>query len=166
MFNSREEQRNGVSSQSLRNQQPFRRRLVRPPFRHTALSRQCCFLMVASPIGVPFIRKMPGKTSFGWRARLAYLTNCESIFREAYQNVRGHQYTKNGQAVVVPGFGVRNELILPGSSMRWAMKQPETVLSIAEAHVEFDQADYSLGHSKYIRRMARLAGEDRTKCHL
>jgi hypothetical protein len=49
------------------------------------------FLMVASPIGVPFIRKMPGKTSFGWRARLAYLTNCESIFREAYQNVRGHQ---------------------------------------------------------------------------
>jgi hypothetical protein len=52
---------------------------------------------------------------------------------------------------MIPGFRVLNELILPGSSMRWAMKQPESVSSIAEAHVEFDKADYSLRNSKYIR---------------
>ncbi|KAL3485135.1 cytochrome P450 [Aspergillus germanicus] len=81
------------------------------------------FLHVASPRGVPFIRETPGNTCFSWRTRLAYLMYCEFISREAYQN-----YTKQGQAV-----------------------QPESVLSIAEAHVEFDQADYSLGHSKYSR---------------
>jgi hypothetical protein len=34
--------------------------------------------------------------------------------------------------------------------MRWVMKQPDAVLSVSDAFAEFDQADYSLGHSKYI----------------
>ncbi|KAL4781964.1 cytochrome P450 [Aspergillus varians] len=103
------------------------------------------FLNVASPKGVAFIREPLGKSSFSLKTRLAYLTDCESIFREAYQN-----YLKKGQAVMVPGFGVRNELLLPPSSMPWVMKQPETDLSVSDAFLDLDQADYSLGHSKYI----------------
>ncbi|KAL4928078.1 cytochrome P450 [Aspergillus undulatus] len=104
------------------------------------------FYSVPTPKGVPFIREPPGKTSFSWATRLAYLRDCESLFREAY-----HQYLKKGEAVILPGFGVRNELILPTSSLKWAMTQPDSVLSVSEAFADIDQADYSLGHAKYIK---------------
>ncbi|KAL2819035.1 cytochrome P450 [Aspergillus cavernicola] len=103
------------------------------------------FLQIAHPKDVPFIREAPGKTSFSWKTRLAYLTDCESIFREAYR-----EYSKNGKPVVIPGFGLRTEIILPPSSLRWVLSQPDNVLSTTEAFVDVDQADYSLGHSKYI----------------
>ncbi|KAI9371732.1 cytochrome P450 [Aspergillus egyptiacus] len=103
------------------------------------------FFRVAKPDGVPYIREPPGKKSFSWKTRLAYLTDCESLFREAYQN-----YSKKGKAVILPSFGLRDELVLPVSSMRWALAQPETVLSVDEAFVEIDQPDYNLGHTKYI----------------
>ncbi|KAL3478474.1 cytochrome P450 [Aspergillus californicus] len=122
------------------------------------------FFRIVIPPNVPFVREPPGKTSFSWRTRLAYLTDCESIFREAYHNVsyrelriasitanQAAQYSKQGKAVVVPGFGVRNEVILPVSSLRWVLAQPESVLSVDDAFVEVDQADYSLGHAKYIQ---------------
>ncbi|KAL4758230.1 cytochrome P450 [Aspergillus foveolatus] len=103
------------------------------------------FFGAAYPKGVPFIRERPGKTSFSLKTRLAYLTDCESLFREAY-----HKYLKNGKPVILPGFGVRTELVLPASSLRWATTQPDSVLSPGEAFVEIDQADYSLGHSRYV----------------
>ncbi|KAL5334133.1 cytochrome P450 [Aspergillus crustosus] len=106
---------------------------------------QVIFLRIPKPKGVALIRERPGKTSFSWRTRLAYLTDCEALFRDAY-----HNYLKKGKAVYVPGFGSRDELLLPPSSMRWVMKQPDNVLSVSEAFAEFDQADYSLGHAKYI----------------
>jgi hypothetical protein len=46
------------------------------------------FFSVPYPKGVPLIREPPGKTSFSWKTRLAYFTDCQSVFREAYQNVR------------------------------------------------------------------------------
>ncbi|KAL4812992.1 cytochrome P450 [Aspergillus spinulosporus] len=103
------------------------------------------FLGAVYPKGVPFIREPPGKTSFSLKTRLAYLTDCESLFREAY-----HKYLKNGKPVILPGFGVRIELVLPASSLRWATTQPDSVLSPGEAFAEIDQADYSLGHSRYV----------------
>ncbi|KAL4877358.1 cytochrome P450 [Aspergillus karnatakaensis] len=103
------------------------------------------FLRAPKPTGVAYIREPPGKSSFSLKTRLAYLTDCQSLFHEAY-----HNYLKKGKAVFVPGFGSRDELLLPPSSMRWVMKQPETVMNPSEAFAEFDQADYSLGHSKYI----------------
>ncbi|KAL4910489.1 hypothetical protein BDW74DRAFT_20 [Aspergillus multicolor] len=103
------------------------------------------FLSAPLPQGVPFIRETPGKQSFSLKTRLAYLTDCESLFKEAY-----HKYLKHGQPVIIPGFGVRNEVLLPASSLRWASTQPDAVLSPAEAFVEIDQADYSLGHSRYV----------------
>jgi hypothetical protein len=45
------------------------------------------FLSAAIPKGVPLIREPPGKRSFSWKTRLAYYTDCESLYREAYQNV-------------------------------------------------------------------------------
>lgn len=42
---------------------------------------------VPHPKGVPLLRELPGKTRFSLMNRLDYFGNCESIFREAYQNV-------------------------------------------------------------------------------
>ncbi|RDW57887.1 cytochrome P450 [Aspergillus mulundensis] len=103
------------------------------------------FLSAPLPQGVPFIREAPGKRSFSLKTRLAYLTDCESLFKEAY-----HKYLKHGNPVILPGFGVRNEVLLPPSSLRWASTQPDKVLSPGEAFVEIDQADYSIGNSRYI----------------
>ncbi|KAH8688748.1 putative cytochrome P450 [Talaromyces proteolyticus] len=103
------------------------------------------FFRVASPKGVPLIREPPGNTSFSFKTRLAYFTDCKSLYREAYEN-----YSKKGKVVIIPGFGVRQEIILPTSSLGWALKQPETVLSVGDAFAEVDQAHYSLGHSKYV----------------
>jgi hypothetical protein len=60
------------------------------------------------------------------------------------------QYSKKGKAVIIPGFGFRYEIILPVTSMRWVLTQPETVLGVNDAFVEIDQVYYSLGHSKYV----------------
>lgn len=99
------------------------------------------FLQVPIPKNVPLVREPPGKTRFSLKTRLAYLTDCESLFREAHQ-----QYLKHGKAVIIPGFGLRNEVILPSSSLRWALAQPASVLSVSEAFGEIDQPQYSLGH--------------------
>jgi hypothetical protein len=103
------------------------------------------FFRVANPQNVPLIREPPGKKSFSLKTRIAYMFDCESLFREAYQN-----YAKLGKAVVLPGFGLRDEVILPTSSLRWVLAQPESVLSVADAFVEIDQVVYSLGHERYV----------------
>ncbi|KAL2847551.1 cytochrome P450 [Aspergillus pseudoustus] len=103
------------------------------------------FLRVTNPQGVPLIREPTGKKSFSLKTRLAYMFDCEALFREAYQN-----YSKVGKPVIIPGFGVRDEIILPSSSMRWALAQPDSALSVAQAFVEVDQVVYSLGHTRYV----------------
>lgn len=39
------------------------------------------------PKGIPLIREPEGARSFSLRTRLAYLRDCQSLFREAYHNV-------------------------------------------------------------------------------
>ena len=46
------------------------------------------FLADPFPKDVPLIREPPGKRSFSLRTRWAYMTDCEALFREAYENVR------------------------------------------------------------------------------
>ncbi|KAL2822403.1 cytochrome P450 [Aspergillus granulosus] len=103
------------------------------------------FFRVANPLGVPLIREPTGKTSFSLKTRLAYMFDCETLFREAYQ-----KYSKLGKAVIIPGFGVRDEIILPARSLRWVLAQPDSVLSVSDAFVEVDQVVYSLGHERYV----------------
>ncbi|KAL4965734.1 cytochrome P450 [Aspergillus stella-maris] len=103
------------------------------------------FLTTPTPKGVPFVNEPPDKRSFSLKTRWTYLTNCESLFREAYT-----KYLKHGKPVMLPGFGVRNELVLPGSSLRWVLSQPDSVLGVGEAFADIDQAEYSVGHDKYI----------------
>ncbi|EOO00787.1 putative cytochrome p450 protein [Phaeoacremonium minimum UCRPA7] len=97
------------------------------------------------PKDVPYIREPPGKRSFSLRTRWAYLTDCQPLFREAYEN-----YSKKGKPVIIPGFGVRKELIMPTSSMRWVQAQPDTVLSVTKAFSDVDQVYYSYGHKRYV----------------
>ena len=44
-------------------------------------------LRVPYPKGIPLLREPEGATWFSLRTRLAYYTNCEALFRDAYQNV-------------------------------------------------------------------------------
>ena len=60
------------------------------------------------------------------------------------------QYASKGKAVVVPGLGVRTEVVLPQNLMRWATSQPDARLSVGEAFAEMDQARWSLGSDKVI----------------
>lgn len=46
------------------------------------------FLSGTTPKGVPLIQERTGKRSFSLKTRFKYLTSCESLFREAYHNVR------------------------------------------------------------------------------
>ncbi|KAF4997932.1 hypothetical protein FDECE_11945 [Fusarium decemcellulare] len=98
---------------------------------------------VPYPPGIPLIREPEGARRFSLRTRWAYLTDCRGLFREAY-----HDYIKKGKPVVLPGFGFRKEVILPQSSMKWALNQPDEVLHLPEAFAEIDQVRYSLGHDK------------------
>lgn len=59
------------------------------------------------------------------------------------------QFGKKGKAVLVPGYGGRADLILPESSVEWAMSLPDTALSVSQAFLQANLSTYSLGHSKY-----------------
>lgn len=50
----------------------------------------------------------------------------------------------------MPGLGARDEVILPGSALKWASTQPEHVFFGGGAFLEMDQVQYSTGHGKYI----------------
>ena len=55
-----------------------------------------------------------------------------------------------GKTCLIPGLGFRDEVIIPNSSIRWLISQPDGVLSTYDAFLELDQIDYILGHHKYI----------------
>lgn len=55
------------------------------------------------------------------------------------------QYASKGKTVLIPGLGARTEIILPTTSMRWALSQPDEVFSVGHAFAEIDGAYYSLG---------------------
>lgn len=51
------------------------------------------YISVPLPKGVALIREPSGARRFSWRTRLAYYTDCASIFREAYHEVRYRKLT-------------------------------------------------------------------------
>ncbi|RGP76465.1 ent-kaurene oxidase [Fusarium sporotrichioides] len=102
-------------------------------------------LSVPYPPGIPLIREPEGARRFSLRTRWQYLTNCQPMFYEAY-----HQYLKKGKAVVLPGFGIRIEVLLPQNQMKWVMSQPDHVLDQGKAFAEIDQVAWSLGHDRYV----------------
>jgi hypothetical protein len=53
--------------------------------------------------------------------------------------------------VLVPGPGIREEVILPASSTRWLITQPPDKLSVHEARIDFEQVRYSLGDEAIVR---------------
>lgn len=120
-------------------------------------------LSVPYPEGIPLVREPEGARRFSLRTRLAYFVDCEALFRDAYVNVGPYspwlttpeltkpQYSKKGKPVVVPGVGFRKEVILPPSSMRWVLAQPESVLDVGAAFAEVDQVHWSLGHDRYVQ---------------
>ncbi|KKZ61388.1 hypothetical protein EMCG_03994 [[Emmonsia] crescens] len=107
------------------------------------LSIYCWFSATKYP-DIPRVRDgMKGR--FSLKTRLAYLTNCEGLFKEAYET-----YLKNGQPCLVPGLGLRTEILLPNNTLRWLVTQPENVLSMQVAFRELDQIDWAADHHKYV----------------
>ncbi|KAM0344516.1 hypothetical protein ACHAPU_007491 [Fusarium lateritium] len=102
-------------------------------------------ISVPYPSEIPLIREPKGTRRFSLRTRWAYLTDCQALFHEAY-----HEYLKKGKPVVIPGFGLRIEVMLPQSQMKWILNQPDNVLDISEAFAEVDQVKWALGHDKYV----------------
>ncbi|KAM0335535.1 hypothetical protein ACHAQA_000583 [Verticillium albo-atrum] len=66
------------------------------------------------PSNLPRLREKPGARSFSFKTRLAYYTDCEALYREAHE-----KYGKFGKTVLVPSLGLRSEVILPTSAVRW-----------------------------------------------
>jgi len=95
-------------------------------------------------LGLPLAGEPDGKESFTVRTRLRYYYDCAALYTEAYR-----KFGKKGKAVLVPGYGGRADLIMPESSVEWAMSQPDTVLSMSKAFLQANQSTYSLGHSRY-----------------
>ncbi|OAX85266.1 hypothetical protein ACJ72_00354 [Emergomyces africanus] len=103
-----------------------------------------CWFSAAKYPGIPRVRDGM-RDRFSLKTRLAYFTNCEGLFREAYET-----YLKNGQPCLFPGLGLRTEILLPKSTLRWLVTQPDNVLSMSAAFRELDQIDWAADHHKYI----------------
>ncbi|KXJ88002.1 cytochrome P450 [Microdochium bolleyi] len=94
--------------------------------------------------GLPLAGEADGKKGFRFKTRLRYYYDCAALYTEAY-----YRFGKKGEAVLVPGYGGRADLILPESSCEWAMTQPDSALSVSEAFLQANLSTYSLGHSRY-----------------
>lgn len=55
-----------------------------------------------------------------------------------------------GQAVVIPGVGFLNELILPPSSYKWINTYDDDRLSASHAFAQYDQIAHSLGNDIFL----------------
>ncbi|KAK9785896.1 putative Cytochrome P450 [Seiridium cardinale] len=103
------------------------------------------FFVIHYPSNLPLAGEPAGRRWFSLRTRWRYLTDCASLYREAYE-----KFAKHGKTVLVPGFGARHEIILPQSAMRWVFSQPDSALSLDHAFTEIDQIHYGLGNEMYI----------------
>ncbi|RDL32692.1 Cytochrome P450 [Venustampulla echinocandica] len=97
-----------------------------------------------SDSGLPLAGEPPGKKTFSLRTRLRYYYDAAALYTEAYQ-----KYAKQGKAILVPGYGSRADLVLPESSVEWAITQPDATLSLSQAFLQANHSTYSLGHSRY-----------------
>ncbi|KFY18173.1 hypothetical protein V492_00108 [Pseudogymnoascus sp. VKM F-4246] len=104
------------------------------------------FTQVCYPPNLPRVREPTGATRFSLKTRWAYYTDCKALYKEAYET-----YSKNGKICLLPGLGFRNEIIIPGASLRWYTSQPKHVLSSYEAFIELNQAVYTTGDVNVIR---------------
>ncbi|KAH6974590.1 cytochrome P450 [Ilyonectria sp. MPI-CAGE-AT-0026] len=102
-------------------------------------------LGVPYPPEVSLVREPAGARRFSIRMRLSYYTDCQNLFRDAYDN-----YLKKGKPVVIPGIGFRHEVLMPPQTMSWVMAQPENELDPAAAFVEIDQVRWALGDDRYV----------------
>lgn len=51
--------------------------------------------------------------------------------------------------MLVPGYGGNADLVMPESSVDWAMSLPDSALSVSQAFLQANLSTYSLGHAGY-----------------
>ncbi|CAN8106458.1 unnamed protein product [Discula destructiva] len=102
------------------------------------------YFTIRYPHNLPLFGEPPGARHFSLRTRWRYYVDCAAMYKEAHE-----QYTKQDQPVLLPGLGLRRDIILPQSLMPWVLSRSESELSHADAILEFVQLKYSLGHEKY-----------------
>ncbi|KAM0287015.1 hypothetical protein ACHAQH_000700 [Verticillium albo-atrum] len=103
------------------------------------------FFGLQYPVNLPRIREKSGARSFSLKTRLAYYIDCEALYREAYE-----KYGKYGRTVLVPGLGLRTEVILPPSALRWMLSLPDNTISAVHAFAELDQLTHTLGDDRFV----------------
>ncbi|PGH04393.1 hypothetical protein GX51_03552 [Blastomyces parvus] len=103
-----------------------------------------CWFSAVQYTGIPRVRDGM-KNRFSLKTRLEYYTNCEGLYKEAYET-----YLKKGQPCLVPGIAFRSEILLPNSALRWMVTQSEKILSMREAFREVDQIEWVADHHKYV----------------
>ncbi|OHE96230.1 cytochrome P450 [Colletotrichum orchidophilum] len=98
-------------------------------------------ISIPYPKGIPLIGEPDGATRFSVRTYMRFYTDCQGLFREAYDN---------GKPVIILGIGFRHEVIMPTNAMRWVQTQPESQLNPSTAFAEVDQVYWALGHDRYV----------------
>lgn len=96
------------------------------------------------------------------KANMTSIFNLKSMIDEGYAKVsrpsRSHtaqtnhtQYSKHGQAYVLPHILTGPEVVLPPSAARWLCEQPEHVMSQNEVNRQFLEADHTFFHPNIVR---------------
>ncbi|KAL1850214.1 hypothetical protein Daus18300_013014 [Diaporthe australafricana] len=97
------------------------------------------------PRELSLIREKPKSKHFSITTRLAFYLHCSSLYRDIW-----YKFSKIGLPVLVPTLGIRKDVFLPHSSIKWLLSQPSSVLGMWEAFNEMFQLGHSLGHEKYM----------------
>lgn len=70
-----------------------------------------------------------------------YKGECRA-FSSCDANAEPAQYSKQGKSYIIPSFFTKSEIILPPSSIKWFLDQPDTVLSAHDIHTDLLPAKY------------------------
>lgn len=90
-----------------------------------------------SPKNLPWVGKK-SRTFFAETvASLSALNNAQLWLTSGYE-----KYSKNGKSYIIPCFFKRPEVVLPPSSIKWFLDQPDNVISVHDVHNDRMHPDY------------------------
>ncbi|KAI1319967.1 cytochrome P450 [Xylariaceae sp. FL0255] len=103
---------------------------------------QRLFFTISYPSNLP---SLGGRSSFSLALRWRYHSDSIGLYKEVYE-----KYSKHDKTVLVPGLGFHDDVILPGSALRWLQRQPERLIGASAAQTEVIQPYYGFGHDKFV----------------
>ncbi|PKY04920.1 putative P450 monooxygenase [Aspergillus campestris IBT 28561] len=102
------------------------------------------FASSSLPNDLPWIGRDNSKAFSSLRATIKSISRSRELLAEGYQ-----KYSSKGKSYIFPACDGPSEILVPKSSLRWLLEQPDNVLSAAEYHSESLGGDYNF-LDKYI----------------